>query len=368
MIEYNTVKAFANASPDLYNAFKQYADDDMARRDVPGKSLSGVSVDIMEKAINKEFALELERRTGYSVEKQFDGSVQRYANNMVVREMADNIRDFLIDMVLPETLMNSAIRYFADFKFAPLGDSMSFNLENNALYTVSRAGYRKRDTNLQKLYNTTVTLVPENHMLTVGTDLFEVLSGRVSIARETMKAVRSIETAMLFDAYNAFQTAMNGLTGNLKVANYSETSLTKLCETVTAYNQDRKAIILGTPVALKTVLPDNNNYRYMLESDYVKLGSIQNFNGYDVVPLEQFADPYNYDTPYSLKLDDSKIYVVSPAAGKLVHIGVGGDTMSHTNDTYDHANLLQMSTISKAWDTVVATNSIAGIVDNLERA
>ena len=96
MIEYNTVKAFANASPDLYNAFKQYADDDMARRGVPGKSLSGVSVDVMEKAINKEFALELERRTGYSVEKQFDGSVQRYANNMTL----PNILSYFVIMTV----------------------------------------------------------------------------------------------------------------------------------------------------------------------------------------------------------------------------------------------------------------------------
>lgn len=56
---------------------------------------------------------------------------------------------------------------------------------------------------------------------------------------------------MLFEAYDAFTAEANALTGNLAVTNYSEESLISLCETVTAYNQGRKAVIIGTPVALK---------------------------------------------------------------------------------------------------------------------
>lgn len=362
--EYESVKQFGQNAPDLYAAFKEYAENDMALRGVPGAKKSAVSVKEMEDCINKEFAIELQKRVKYTPEEL--GGLQRYANSTIVKEFADNIRDYLIDMVLPDTLMNSAIRYFADFRFADLGDSMSFELENNALYNVSRAGYRKRHTNLQKLFNTTVTLVPENHQLTVGTDLFEILSNRVSIARETMKAVRSIETAMLFDAYDAFQKVMGDLTGNLAVANYSEGALISLCERVTAYNGGRKAVILGTPVALKNVLPSNNNYRYLLDSPYVEIGHLPVFNTYDVIPLTQIANPYDYEHPYALKLDDTKIYVVSPAADKIVKIGVGGTLMSHTDGIYDNANLLQMTTLNKAWDTIVATNSIGGIVKNLE--
>jgi hypothetical protein len=214
-----------------------------------------------------------------SPETNFDGSLKRFAKHPTVLSMADDIRDFMIDMILPETLLTGSLRYFADFRFADLGDSMTFDIENNALYNVSKAGYRKRSTNLQKLFDTTVTLAPINRELTVGSDLFEILSGRVYIAKEVMKAVRSIETAMMFDAYNAFATATGNLSGNLAVANYSEESLISLCETVTAYNQGRKAVIIGTPVALKSVLPTNSNYRYLLDDEYVKLGHLQTFNG-----------------------------------------------------------------------------------------
>lgn len=364
MVEYTRVKKFAENSPKLYEAMKIYGEHCLAERGVVGKKFSETPKDVMEEAINKEFMEELYRRTGMNPDDNFDGSARRFANNPQVLAMADDIRDYMIDMLLPETLLTGSLRYFADFRFADLGDSMTFDIENNALYNVSKAGYRKRSTNMQKHFDTTVTMVPVNRMLTVGTDLFEIMSGRVSIAKEVMKAVRSIETAMMFDAYNAFATATGALSNALAVNNYSENSLITLCETVTAYNQGRKAVIIGTPVALKAVLPTNSNYRYLLDDEYVKLGHLQTFNGYDVLPLEQVADPYNA-TPYSLKLDDTKIWVVSPAADKIVKVGVGGEMLSHTDAIYDNANLLQMSTMSKAWDTQVVTNAVCGIVKSL---
>lgn len=361
MRELNSVIKFSQSSPELYEAMKIYFSSSMAEAGVAGYAKADRSAADMEAAINKAFCDEVERRSGYTVE-QFDGSVRRWANNPVVQNFADSIRDFLIDMVLPITLENGVLRYFADFRYADLGDSMSFDIQNNALYTVSKAGYRLRNTNMQKLYGTTVTLVPENRMITVGTDLFEIRTGRVSIAREVMKAARSIETALYYDTLSTLNTSMDALTGDLMIDNYTERGLIHLAEVVTAYNQGRKAIILGTPVALKSVLPSNTNYRYLLDDDYVRVGHIQTFNGYDVMPLVQVANPYDYTTPYKLTLPDNRLWVVSPASDKLIKIGIGGETLSHTDAIYDNANLLQMSTISKAWDTIVATNSVAGVI------
>jgi hypothetical protein len=140
--------------------------------------------------------------------------------------------------------------------------------------------------------------------------------------------------------------------------------LISLCETVTAYNQGRKAVIIGTPLALKAVLPTNNNYRYLLDDNYVKLGHLQTFNGYDVLPMEQVANPYNA-TPYSLKLDDTKIYVVSPASDKIVKIGLFGGTFSHQDNSYDNANKTIENTTEKSWEVAVVTNSVAGVVKSL---
>lgn len=363
-MEFANVKAFAEVSKDLYDAMKAFSLNYNNER----KGLSAFtdhSREEMAKCINKAFALEVAKQSGVELPNlENKTEVRRFAMNPMVKYFANQIQDVMIDMILPETLLTGSLRYFADMKFADLGDSIKFDIKSNSLFTVSKAGNRQRTTNQQKTFRTTVTMTGVNHEVTVGTTLFEMLTGQSFLAEEIMKVARSIETTMLFEAYDAFTTEANALTGNLAVANYSETSLISLCETVTAYNQGRKAVILGTPVALKSVLPAGQAYRYLLDDEFVRMGHIPVFNGYDVLPMEQVANPYSA-TPYALKLDDTKIYVVSPASDKIVKIGVFGGTFSHQDNSYDNANKTIESTTEKSWETAVITNSVAGVVKAL---
>ena len=364
-MEFANVKAFAEVSKDLYDAMKEFSlNYNLERKGM--KAFSNHSREEMNKCINKAFALEIEKQSGMTLPSDMNNKteVKRYAMNPMVKFYANQIQDVMIDMILPETLMTGSLKYFADMKFADLGDSIKFDIKSNSLFTVSKAGNRQRTTNQQKTFRTTVTMTGDNHEITVGTTLFEILTGQSYLAEDIMKVARSIETTMLFEAYDAFTTEMNALTGNLAVANYTENALISLCETVTAYNQGRKAVIIGTPVALKAVLPQNQNYRYLLDDEYVKLGHLATFNQYDVLPMEQVANPYSA-TPYALKLDDTKIYVVSPASDKIVKIGVFGGTFSHQDNSYDNANKTIENTTEKAWNTAVVTNSVAGIVKSL---
>ena len=363
-MEFMNVKAFSAMSKDLYDAMKEYSRNfNNERKGV--KAFAEHSKDEMGTLINKAFAMEVAKQSGMALPSDMGNKteVKRYAENPMGKYFANQIRDVMIDMILPDVLMTGSVRYFADFKYADLGDTIKFDIKSNSLFTVSKAGWRQRTTNQQKTFRTTVTMEGENHEVTIGATLFEILTGQAFVAEEVMKVGLSIERSMLFDAYDAFTTSANALTGNLQVANYSEKSLIKLCQTSTAYNQGRKAVILGTPVALKSVLPSNNNDRYLLDDEYVRLGHLQTFNGFDVIPMEQVADDTKGD--YSLKLADDKIYVVSPASDKIVKIGVFGGTVSHTDGNYDNANKMIETTVEKAWNVATVTNSVAGVVSAL---
>lgn len=364
--EFSHVKQFAETSKDLYEAMKEYAKNYNESKKDSIKAFSVHPQEEMEKLINKAYTKKIVELSHYEMPTTSDKtSMLRYANIPDVKYFAAMIRDIMIDMILPDTMLTGSLPYYAQIDFADLGSTISYDIENNQLFTVSKAGYRQRRGDLQKLYKTTVTMSGINHNITVGDNLFNILTGYSSIAKDVMKAAMSIETAMYFDAYDAFDTAMNNLTGNLVVANYSETSVISACEKVTAYNQQRKAVVLGTPVALKSLLPSNSNYRYLLDDEYVKLGHLQTFNGYDVIPMENVANPYNTTSPYSMKLDDTKIFIVSPASDKLVKLGVFGGTFTHTDDTYANANKNQFTTTEKAWEACVATNSVGAIVKSL---
>ena len=363
-MEFANVKAFAEVSKDLYDAMKAFSlNYNNERKGLV--AFADHSREEMAKLINKAFALEVSRQSGVELPNLEDKTeVRRFAANPMVRYFANQIQDVMIDMILPETLLTGSLRYFADMKNADLGDTIKFDIKSNALFTVSKAGNRQRTTNQQKTFRTTVTMTGVNHEITIGTTLFEMLTGQSYLAEEVMKVARSIETTMLFEAYDAFTTEMSGLTGNLAVANYAEEDLITLCETITAYNQGRKAVIIGTPLALKAVLPTNDNYRYLLDDAYVKLGHLAQFNGYDVLPMEQVANPYSA-TPYALKLDDTKLYVVSPASDKIVKIGLFGGTFTHQDNSYDNANKTIENTTEKSWEVAIATNSVAGVVKSL---
>lgn len=279
-MEFMNVKAFSAMSKDLYDAMKEYSRNfNNERKGV--KAFAEHSKDEMGTLINKAFAMEVAKQSGMALPSDMGNKteVKRYSENPMVKYFANQIRDVMIDMILPDVLMTGSVRYFADFKYADLGDTIKFDIKSNSLFTVSKAGWRQRTTNQQKTFRTTVTMEGENHEVTIGATLFEILTGQAFVAEEVMKVGLSIERSMLFDAYDAFTTSANVLTGNLQVANYSEKSLIKLCQTITAYNQGRKAVILGTPVALKSVLPSNGNYRYLLDDEYVRLGHLQTFNG-----------------------------------------------------------------------------------------
>jgi len=148
--------------------------------------------------------------------------------------------------------------------------------------------------------------------------------------------------------------------GELKVTGYSQDSLIKLAQRVTAYNGGQKAIIVGTQLALQNVLPSDANYRYDVQSDYVKIGYIQTAFGYDLMVLPQVAD---WKEPFKTVLNDERLYIVSPGAQKMVKLVIEGSTLSHVDGTYANANLTQNATITKMWGTGVATNGVAALIE-----
>lgn len=75
--------------------------------------------------------------------------------------------------------------------------------------------------------------------------------------------------------------------------------------------------------------------------------------------IPQVAD---WSSPFKLLLDDSRLYVVSPSANKIIKMVLEGATMSNVDAPFANANLTQNATMFKSWGAAVATNAIAGIM------
>lgn len=284
------------------------------------------------------------------------------ANNPMVKWAYFAVVNSLIDMIIPDVL-DKSIGIYTEQRNIGWGDSAQFTVEPNDLFYISKAGREQRTVTFQKQFEGMATVVPENRAISVSVSLYKVMCGLESIAKFVTKAILSLEAQITKECFTAFNTAMFDLpaTANtgLKVTGYSKNEAIRLAQTVTAYNNGAKAVFMGTQLAVSNILPDGNNYRYMIDSDFVKMGYIQTAFGYDTLVLPQVAD---WTSPYKLALDDKKIYVISPSSQKPVKLVYEGDSYSNTIEAFDTANLTNSTTINKSYGIAIATNAIAGLI------
>jgi len=354
------VMAFSQGKTEVYEAFRDYFNH--------YKSINGntamqfdntISFDEKNTKMHKALLGEISRVSGLGNMNEFKPEV--WASHPTYNWATFAVIDAMIDMILPETLVDS-MGIYSDIRTGGYSDSFKFTVKPRDLFVVSVAGHGKRTPEIHKQFDGVVTAIPVEHDIAVQVSLYRVLSGEENLAEFALKAVRSIETQMTVDAYNAFNTAMGNLStgaGNLRVAGYTQTAAVNLAQAVTAYNMGSKAVFLGTQVALSALLPSNSNFRYTLDSDYVKMGYVQTAFGYDALVLPQVADWAN---PFNLLLDNTRIYVISPSSQKIVKMCLEGSTTAVTSGVYDNANLTQTTTLKKSFVAVVATNAIAGVI------
>lgn len=355
----------ANSKTDLFKAFPDLWDH--FRYNNGNKNLTFATVDQNGKAIsyaqkealiNQMFREEVVGRSGVPYIKETT-PIGEWFNHPNVKYEAFSIVSMLIDMIIPQTMIDS-IGLFTDVRVGGWGDSFSFEVTSRDLFPVTVAGKGMRSAEFQRQYRGLKTIVPTMHEVTVYASLYRILSGTDSLAEFTMKAVRSIETQMTVDAYTAFATAFDALSTSgdtqLKATGYTQTQLVDFCQKVEVYNQGNKPVIAGTKLALQNVLPLDANYRYdLVNSEYVKLGYIPTAFGYDMLLIPQVAA---WQAPFTTVISDERLWIVSPSSQKIIKLCLEGSTLSQTSDPYSSAMLNQNTTLWKSWGVGVATNSI----------
>jgi hypothetical protein len=310
-----------------------------------------------EDKMNAALKREIMRLAGVQNFNEFP--IETWANHPTLKWASFAVISAMIDMVLPDAIIEN-IGMYSDVRTIGWGDSAAFDVSPRDIFVVSKGGRSKRTTELHKQFKGQVTILPEPRQMTVFVSLMKVLAGKESLAELVTKMVRSFEVQLTYDVYSAFATAMaavdNTASTGLRVAGYTQAEFIRLSQTVAAWNGGSRPVAIGTHLALAHVLPLDANYRYEIDSEFVKVGFLRNFQGTDIIMLPQVAD---WTTPFGLKLDNTKIWIVSPAAQKIVKVVLEGNALAYTSDQYANANLVQTSTLIKSWGTGVATNAVA---------
>ena len=365
------VISFAAGNTTLVNLFESFKDYWNQYRSENGtKKFSYSATDTEGKPISfgeKEDLLnaQLKREIGKLANVDFTAMpLESVFTNPMVGWAAFAIVSQLIDAVLPDTIIDS-IGAYTDVRTAGYGDSFQFMVKPRDLFVVSKAGrLGMREAEVKKQFKGEVTVVPEMREISVGVSLYRVLSGRESLADFTAKAIRSIETEMNKEAYTVFAAAMAALSNSpantaLRIAGYTQDALVQLGQRVSAFSGGAAPVVIATQVALSKILPDDANYRYTLESEFVKIGYMRHAFGMDFLALPQVAD---WNSPFATLLDDAKLWIVAPGTDKIVKLCLEGSTVSNVGGVFSTATLQQNATFWKSWKAAVATSSVGAVI------
>ena len=319
---------------------------------------ASVSLSEKEDKMHKAFLSEIVRLSG--CDKPEAMSFEAWSTNPTVKWATFAVVSMMIDAIIPDTIIRSTGIY-TDITPVPFGATLDIDIEPNGLYTVSESANANRTSFNKKEFNTTVSLGAVNHQITVETAMYKVLSGVESLAKFVKKAVMSIERQMTCDAYDALANLVNDASfpASLKKSGYTVEDLITLCQTVEAYNNGSKVTIVGTKKALYNVLPSSaDGYRIVTDSKSMGISLIRDFFDWDILELPQVATGNNY----GLKLDDSKIYVLSTGSQKIIRGVIEGETLANTDNFYDNADLTQHATLNKRWGFSAVTNATMGVM------
>jgi hypothetical protein len=307
----------------------------------------------------------LKREIGKLAQVDFSAMpLEQLITNPQVKWATFAIVDQLIDSILPDTIIDS-IGSYCEVRTGDWASTFSFDIRPRDLFAVSAAGFGMRTAEVRKQYDGQVTINPVMHQIAVGVNLYRVLAGLESLAWFVAKAVKSMETAVNKEVYDVFAAAMVALSTSpaatsLQVSGYSQDTLLNLAQKVQAWSGGANPLVLGTRRALAKVLPDDANYRYDIESEFVKVGYMRQISGVPTFELPQVAD---WSSPFATVLSDSYLYVIAPGTDKLVKLCLEGGTLSNTTDTFGQATLTMDTNIWKKWKAGVVTSSVAGIID-----
>ena len=357
----NHILTFAHGDVELFDLFSDYWNHYCSDENIGKKRAFDVeaSLDEKESVLNQLLREKIIERSGVAYANA--DNVAEWFNHPLIRHETFAVVGALIDAVLPQTIIDS-IGFYTEVRTGGFGDSFTFDIEPRDLFVVSKAGRAQRAGENKREFKGQEAIVPENHVMTLSVYLYKVLSGQASLASLIIKAARSIEARITLDAYNAFKVVMDAVDATastgLQVSGYTQDTLVGLAQRVGAWN-NAKPVIVGTQRALVNILPDDANYRYTLNDDFMTLGFVRVAFGYDVLVMPQVAD---YKTEFGLAIDDDRIWILSPSRDKIVKLCLEGSMLSYSDGAFDNSNLSIGATMQKAWGVGVATNSLAGLV------
>lgn len=354
---FNKINFSAETAKDLIPAWKDYVNHYRKENFSTKKIVNGnKSLAEKEALVNKMAFAEIAKFA--NVDSSFIGKSQ-IAQSPMYKWAFFAVVNKLVDIVIPDVVAEDFYQ-FADVSVVGRGNSGKFTLKSNDLFEVSINGNSRRHIQAQKQFTGEKTLTPVNHAITTQVDLYRVLANEESLAEYAMKTILSIEAEIAIDIAFAMQESFDTRSTNFKESSYTPNAFKTLATRVGAANGGRKAVAVGTELALMDVLPQDDYLKLGLGETYNTVGYLPVFMNTPLIALSQKIDWTSAD--YDFAISNKHIYFVSPGVQKLIQVVFEDEGLYIADDVFANGNLTQNASMHKGWITGLITNSKFGVM------
>lgn len=320
----------------------------------------GKSYEEKEKLFTESLIRESFKRAGVSSSPDFSNDVMM-RNPSVQWAMFALISESL-SVIIPSTVIDN-FGQFAEVRNVGWGDNLKFTIPNSNLFVVSKLGNGIRRGEPQRIYNGELILTPTLREVTIQEDFYRILAGKVNWGDWITRIALSIDTQISTDVYTTFYNSYSTLNANFKEAAFDKEAFVKLGQRVEAANRGARVSVFGTRIALSKVIPDADFAKvgFGLGADYIRMGYLANFMGFDLYMLDQRIKPNDPD--YNFSLADDALYFVSTGVDTPVKIGFEGNVLINSSvqhgvnadNTVDH-------NVQYMWETALVSSAKHGIM------
>jgi hypothetical protein len=354
---FNKINFSAEAEKDLIPAWKDYVNHYRKENFSTKKTVSGSkSLAEKEALVNKIALSEVSKFA--NIDTSFIGQAQMSTNPMY-RWAFFAVVNKMVDIIIPDVVAEDFYA-FANVSTVGKGNSGKFTVKSADLFEVSINGNSRRHVNAQRQFTGEKTLTPVNHTITTQVDLYRVMAKEESLADYAMKVILSIEAEIALDIAYAMQNSFETRTANFKESGFTPASFKTIATRVAAANGGRKAVAVGTEIALMDVMPTDDYLKLGLGETYNSIGYLPVFLNTPLIALAQKIDWASAD--YDFAISDKFIYFVSPGVQKLVQVVFEDEGLYIVDDVFANGNLIQNASMHKSWITGIVSAGKHGVM------
>lgn len=313
------------------------------------------SYDEKNALFNEEFKKQVVKSAYLPEEAVNDKHIFKMKN---IRDLSFALVAEVLDTILPQTMIES-FNTIAEIRTVGNGNQAKFEVPNTHIFDVYKVARGTRQTIPQTNYKGDAFLTPEPRMLTIKANFEEIQLGKFDWGAMMINAAKAFEQDMTTEIYSTISNTYSTLGTDYKEAGFSQTAFNELKAKISGLNNGAPVVVMGTQIALSSVLPSNDYFKMDLGEEYNRYGYISNFQGTNLMEIPQRITPNTTD----FAINNDELYFFSLGLDKPVKVAIedGGMAFENMNNSAMADNSYFYS-VRKSWDMGVITSAKYGIM------